>query len=77
MKKSDFYFDLPKELIAQTPLDQRDQSKMMHINKNTGAVEHRHFYELPEMLQEGDCLVLNDSRVLPPHRRKRRSIASA
>ena len=65
MKKSDFYFDLPKELIAQTPLDQRDQSKMMHINKNTGAVEHRHFYELPEMLQEGDCLVLNDSRVLP------------
>ena len=65
MKKSDFYFDLPKELIAQTPLDQRDQSKMMHINKNTGAVEHRHFYELPNMLHEGDCLVLNDSRVLP------------
>ena len=65
MKKSDFYFDLPKELIAQTPLDQRDQSKMMHINKNTGAVEHRHFYELPNMLHERDCLVLNDSRVLP------------
>ena len=65
MKKSDFYFDLPKELIAHTPLDQRDQSKMMHINKNTGAVEHRHFYELPDMLHEGDCLVLNDSRVLP------------
>lgn len=65
MKKSDFYFDLPKELIAQTPLDQRDQSKMMHINKNTGAVEHRHFYELPDMLHKGDCLVLNDSRVLP------------
>ena len=65
MKKSDFYFDLPKELIAQTPLDQRDQSKMMHIDKNTGAVEHRHFYELPDMLHEGDCLVLNDSRVLP------------
>ena len=65
MKKSDFYFDLPKELIAQTPLDQRDQSKMMHSNKNTGAVEHRHFYELPNMLHEGDCLVLNDSRVLP------------
>ena len=43
MKKSDFYFNLPKELIAQTPLDQRDQSKMMHINKNTGAVEHRHW----------------------------------
>lgn len=65
MKKSDFYFDLPKELIAQTPLDQRDHSRMMHINKNTGAIEHRHFYELPDMLHEGDCLVLNDSRVLP------------
>ena len=65
MKTSDFWYDLPKELIAQTPLDQRDQSKMMHINKNTGAVEHRHFYELPDMLHEGDCLVLNDSRVLP------------
>lgn len=65
MKKSDFYFDLPKELIAQTPLDQRDHSRMMHINKNTGAIEHRHFYELPDMLHEEDCLVLNDSRVLP------------
>lgn len=65
MKKSDFYFDLPKELIAQTPLEKRDSSRMMHINKNTGAVEHRHFYELPQMLHTGDCLILNDSRVLP------------
>lgn len=65
MKKSDFYFDLPEELIAQTPLQQRDQSRLMHLNKETGEIEHRHFYELPELLKEGDCLVLNDSRVLP------------
>ena len=65
MKKSDFYFDLPEELIAQTPLKQRDGSRLLLLNKQTGAVEHRHFYELPEFLGEGDCLVLNDSRVLP------------
>ena len=65
MNKSDFIFDLPKELIAQTPLEQRDHSRLMHLDKNTGEIEHRHFYELPEMLREGDCLVLNDSRVLP------------
>ena len=65
MNKSDFNFDLPKELIAQTTLEQRDHSRLMHLDKNTGEIEHRHFYELPEMLREGDCLVLNDSRVLP------------
>ena len=65
MKKSDFYFELPEELIAQTPIQQRDHSKLLHLDKNTGAVEHRHFYELTQYLQEGDCLVLNDSRVLP------------
>lgn len=65
MKKSDFYFDLPEELIAQTPLQQRDSSRLLLLDKQTGAVEHRHFYELPEFLEEGDCLVLNDSRVLP------------
>lgn len=65
MKKSDFYFDLPEELIAQTPIQQRDHSKLLHLDKATGAVEHRHFYELPQYLREGDCLVLNDSRVLP------------
>ena len=65
MNKSDFFFDLPKELIAQTPLEQRDHSRLMHLNKQTGAIEHRHFYELPSMLRAGDCLVLNDSRVLP------------
>lgn len=65
MNKSDFYYDLPQELIAQTPLERRDGSRLMHLDKNTGAIEHRHFYELPSLLREGDCLVLNDSRVLP------------
>ena len=65
MKKSDFYFDLPEELIAQTPLERRDASRLLHLDKATGALEHRHFYDLPEYLRAGDCLVLNDSRVLP------------
>ncbi len=65
MKKSDFYFELPQELIAQTPLERRDSSRLMKMDRRTGAVEHRHFYELPEFLAPGDCLVMNDSRVLP------------
>ncbi len=65
MKKSDFYFELPEELIAQTPLERRDSSRMLHLDKKTGAVEHRHFYDLPDYLLAGDCLVLNDTRVLP------------
>ena len=65
MKTSDFYYDLPQELIAQTPLDRRDGSRLMVLDKNTGAVKHMHFYDLPSLLHPGDCLVLNDSRVLP------------
>ena len=65
MKKSDFFFDLPEELIAQTPLKQRDASRLLHLDKKTGEIEHRHFYELPQYLRKGDCLVLNDTRVLP------------
>lgn len=65
MKKSDFYFDLPEKLIAQTPIAQRDHSRLLHVDKVTGELEHRHFFDLPEYLDEGDCLVLNDSRVLP------------
>lgn len=65
MKKSDFYFELPDELIAQTPLQQRDSSRLLLLDKQTGELQHRHFYDLPDMLGEGDCLVLNDSRVLP------------
>ena len=65
MKKSDFSFDLPEELIAQTPLQRRDASRLMLLDKTSGAIAHRHFYELPELLREGDCLIMNDSRVLP------------
>jgi len=65
MKKSDFYFDLPEELIAQTPIEQRDASRLLHLDKTSGEMAHRHFFDLPEYLHPGDCLVLNDSRVLP------------
>ena len=65
MKKSDFYFDLPQELIAQTPLEKRDSSRLLCLDKTSGETEHHHFYELPDFLRPGDCLVLNDSRVLP------------
>ena len=65
MRKSDFYFDLPEELIAQTPLERRDSSRLLHLDKITGALEHRHFYDLLDYLREGDCMVFNDSRVLP------------
>ena len=65
MKTQDFYYDLPEELIAQTPLQQRDSSRLMVLDRQTGAVQHRHFYDVIEYLQPGDCLVMNDSRVLP------------
>ena len=65
MKKSDFWFDLPEELIAQTPLDKRDESRLLVVDKKTGALEHKSFRDLPSLLRKGDCLVLNDSRVLP------------
>ena len=65
MNTSDFFYDLPPELIAQTPLDRRDGSRLMTLDKATGAVGHAHFYDLPRYLRPGDCLVLNDSRVLP------------
>lgn len=65
MKTQDFYFDLPQELIAQTPIEQRDASRLLVLPKEEGAFAHRHFYDLTEYLREGDCLILNDSRVLP------------
>ena len=65
MKTSDFYYDLPEELIAQTPIEQRDTSRLMKVDRESGVVEHHHFYELPDFLRPGDCLILNDSRVLP------------
>ncbi len=65
MKTSDFHYELPPELIAQTPIDRRDRSRLMCLDRCSGDIAHRHFYDLPELLREGDCLILNDSRVLP------------
>ena len=77
MKTSDFNYDLPQELIAQTPLQRRDGSRLMTLNRSSGAVEHYHFYELPSFLREGDCLVLNNSRVLPARLIGRRETCGA
>ena len=65
MKTSDFYYDLPEELIAQTPVEPRDQSRLLVFNKETGDLLHKHFYDVFDYLKAGDCLVLNDTRVLP------------
>ena len=65
MKTSDFYYDLPEELIAQTPLEKRDTSRLMAVNRVTGEIDHKHFYDILDYLNSGDCLVMNDSRVLP------------
>ena len=65
MKTADFDFELPAELIAQTPLERRDASRLLTLDKVTGTTGHCHFYDLPRFLKPGDCLVLNDSRVLP------------
>lgn len=65
MKTSDFWYDLPEELIAQTPLEQRDTSRLLVLDRNSGAIKHQHFYDVIDYLRPGDCLVMNDSRVLP------------
>lgn len=65
MKTSDFNFSLPPELIAQTPLQRRDASRLLALDKETGTWRHMHFFDLPTLLRPGDCLVMNDSRVLP------------
>lgn len=65
MKKSDFYFDLPERLIAQHPLEQRDASRLMVLDRRDGSVTHRHFRDLLEYVQPGDCMVFNNSRVIP------------
>ena len=65
MKTHDFWYDLPEELIAQTPLERRDGSRLMVLNRETGEVQHKHFYDIIDYLNPGDCLVMNDSRVLP------------
>lgn len=65
MKKSDFYYDLPQELIAQEPLKDRSSSRLMILDKNNGNTEHKHFYDIIDELNEGDALILNDTKVLP------------
>ena len=65
MKTSDFYYDLPQELIAQDPLEDRSSSRLLHLSMKEGSVEHRHFTDILDYLKEGDCLVVNDTRVIP------------
>lgn len=65
LKTKDFYYDLPQELIAQTPIEPRDSSRLLTLNKGTGEIAHSHFHDITDWLHSGDCLVLNDSRVLP------------
>ena len=65
MKTSDFYYELPQELIAQTPIEPRDCSRMMVLHKDSDKIEHKHFYDIIDYLNEGDCLIVNDSRVIP------------
>lgn len=65
MKTHDFWYDLPEELIAQTPLEKRDSSRLLVLNRASGEVGHEHFYNIKDHLRSGDCLVLNDSRVIP------------
>lgn len=65
MKTEDFNYDLPEELIAQTPLQNREESRLLVLDKNTGEIEHKHFYDIIDYLEKGDVLVLNDTKVLP------------
>lgn len=65
MKTSDFYYDLPKDLIAQTPVEPRDSSRLLVLGRYSGKIEHKHFYDILDYLSDGDCLIVNDSRVLP------------
>ena len=65
MNKSDFYYDLPEELIAQHPVEPRDSSRLMTVDRKTGEIAHKHFYDILDELHDGDCLILNNTRVLP------------
>lgn len=65
MKRQDFYYDLPPELIAQEPLSDRQASRLMCLDKRTGEISHKHFYDIVDMLNPGDCLILNDTKVIP------------
>ena len=77
MRTHDFWYDLPEELIAQTPLEKRDTSRLMVLDRASGEVTHKHFYDVIDYLQPGDCLVMNDSRVLPARLLGRRPTGGA
>lgn len=77
MKTHDFWYDLPEELIAQTPLEQRDSSRLLVLDRNSGNIAHKHFYNIMDYLRPGDCLVMNDSRVLPARLLGRRPTGGA
>ena len=77
MVKSDFYYDLPEELIAQTPIDRREGSRLLCMDRKTGELRHDYFSMLPDLLRDGDCLVLNDSRVMPARLLGRRETGGA
>ena len=77
MKTHDFWYDLPEELIAQTPLEQRDSSRLLVMDRKTGQINHNHFFDIVDYLEPGDCLVMNDSRVLPARLLGNRSTGGA
>ena len=74
LKKSDFYFDLPEELIAQDPLEDRSSSRLLVLDKDTGKMEHHVFKDILDFLHEGDCLVLNNTKVIPARLIDRKSV---
>ncbi|MEG2274302.1 MAG: S-adenosylmethionine:tRNA ribosyltransferase-isomerase, partial [Clostridia bacterium] len=65
LKTHDFYYDLPEELIAQTPIEPRDSSRFLVYDRADGSIQHKHFYDLPSLLKKGDLLVINNTRVIP------------
>ena len=77
MKTRDFWYDLPEELIAQTPLEQRDSSRLLVMDRRSGQISHNHFFDIIDYLKPGDCLVMNDSRVLPARLLGNRSTGGA
>ena len=72
MNKSDFFYDLPESLIAQNPLEQRDTSRLMVLNKENDEIEHKVFSDILDEFREGDCLILNNTRVLPARYKRNR-----
>ena len=77
LRTSDFDYDLPESLIAQTPIEPRDHSRLMSLSRTDGSIRHHRFYDLPQLLRPGDLMVFNDSRVMPARLRGTRSTGGA